>query len=468
MRRRIRRPWAQIVPVALLATLVAGTACAKDDREEKGVGDATGSLAAPDLIKMAKEVEAEVETLRGWKFKHPVKTDVRTEAQLREFIETKLLEEQYGGGRLERTEAFLRMVGLIPRDCGLKQTIVDVLLNQVGGFYDHDTKAFYMLKREGVGYGPLLNRSLVAHELTHALDDQYVDLGKLMRPDLDEDQAVAIGSIVEGSATVLMMRYMMQAMMSGEYDAAELAEVQRQEMERSQVFLQSPPYFTTLLANYLCGMQFITRGKPVVPGMEPYERGVGDDMLAVCKDPPTSSEQILHPHKYWDVEQRDEPVVVPDADLARLVRFEGLHVVHKNTVGELLCSLLTSDENRQLDIMTAGLPSYWTNEAATGWGGDRFLLLAEGKDAESVGSKLAGLKGVWVTLWDTSDDRNEFVEEYEIERELAGRSVFRLGDRGAVFLFGFDADQREVVQSRFAQTPPAFTKGGRPWSPNLE
>jgi hypothetical protein len=464
----MRRFRAGLVSVTLLATVVTGTACAKNDGDGKEAGGATKSLVAPDLIKMAKEVEKEVEALRGWAFKHPVKTDVRTEAQLREFIETKLLEEQYGGGRLERIEAFLRMVGLIPRDCGLKQTIIDVLLNQVGGFYDHDTKAFYMLKREGVGYGPLLNRSLVAHELTHALDDQYVDLGKLMHPELDEDQAIAIGSIVEGSATVLMMRYMMRAMMSGEYDAAELAEVQRQEMERSQVFLQAPPYFTTLLANYLCGMQFITRGRPVVPGMEPYEKGVGDNMLAVCKNPPVSSEQILHPQKYWDAAERDEPVVVADGDLERLIQRDGLHVVHKNTVGELLCSLLTSDENRELNIVTAGLPSYWTNEAATGWGGDRFFLLAEGKDAESAASELRGLKGIWVTLWDTSDDRNEFVEEYEIERELDRRSVFRLGDRGAVFLFGFDAAQREALQRRFAQAPPAFTKGGRSWNPSRE
>jgi hypothetical protein len=197
--------------------------------------------------------------------------------------------------------------------------------------------------------------------------------------------------------------------------------------------------------------------------MGPFERGIGENMLAACRNPPASSEQILHPHKYWDPEQRDDPVIVDDDHVERLIRREGMQVVHKNTVGELLCGLLATDENRELNLIAATMPTYWTNDAAAGWGGDRFFLLAEGADTESARKSLKGLKGVWVTLWDTPDDRDEFVESYEIERELASRTVFPHGERGAVFLFGFDRKQREGLQRSFEQSPPPLTKSDRPW-----
>ncbi len=458
MRNLPTRAGGCLLVVVVLAVSAAPLAVAQPERR-----DAAPS-ANQDLVRLAQELQEEVEALRGWKFKHSVKTDVRSEQQLREFIETQLFEQQYGHGRFERTEAFLRMVGLIPPDCDLKKTILDALLNQIGGFYDHESKMFFMLQRAGIGYGPLLTRTLIVHELTHALDDQYVDLGKLITPNLDEDSAIAVGSIIEGSATILMMRYMLRAISSGEYNAEQLAEVQRQEIERSQAFLRAPPYFSTLMANYVCGMHFMSRGEPLMPGSGVFEKGIGDTMLAVCKNPPASSEQILHPYKYWDPKRRDGPVIVDERRVERVLRLDGLQVVHKNTVGELLCSLLASDENRELNIFSAALPTYWTNEAATGWGGDRFFLLAEGKDVESARKNLKGLKGVWITLWDATDDRDEFVEEYELERELPSRSVFTLGARGAVFLFGFDSSQRRALQRRFERTPPAFTKDGKPWS----
>ncbi|RMF79630.1 MAG: hypothetical protein D6744_08950, partial [Planctomycetota bacterium] len=391
-------------------------------------------LSTRELVELARSVRREVEELRGWKFKRDVPTEVYDERQLRAFIEKKIFEEQFGGGRLERTEAFLRMVGLIPEDCDLRDTIVAVLLNQVGGFYGGRTKSFYMLKREGVGYGPLLTRTLVAHELTHALDDQYVDLGKLINTELSEDAAIAIGAVVEGSATVLMTRYMMRAMLSGDFDTEQIMQAQAQEMERSQAFFRAPPYFSTLLANYICGMYFINRGAPPVPvagaiADDPAGANVGENLLAAAADPPESSEQILHPEKYWNKQTRDRPVLVNEDDVARLVAPLGLHVVHRNTVGELLCALLTSDEHRELDIIGASLPGYWTNDAAEGWGGDRFLLLSEGADAGQAAKDLRGLRGVWITIWDTPEDRDEFVADYALEREIPKRASVLIGKR---------------------------------------
>jgi hypothetical protein len=427
-----------------------------------------------DLIGMAEAVQKEVELLRGWNFKHPVAKGVYGETELRGFIERKLFEEQYGGGLLERKQAFLRTIGLIPRECDLRQTTLDVLLNQIGGFYDPDTKTFYMLKREGTDYGPLLNRTLVAHELTHALDDQYVDLNALIKASLEsEDAGVAIGAVVEGSATALMTRYMAKAIQSGEFDMEELQRVLADEMERSQTFLESPPYFQSLVANYLCGMAFVVEGSGRTGDSDAPDEGEspvgtgeseGPAVLAATKSPPASSEQILHPEKYWDPSERDEPVLVSDADVSRTLAEYGLrYVVHVDTVGELLSSLLTAEEG-SLGLLAVQSPSAWTNFASEGWGGDRFYLLSAGADETDAKRSLRDLRAVWITVWDSLQDRDEFVDAYEEHRPDSARRAVRLGARGAAFLYGFGGSTADAIARRLVEDSPAFTKAGEPWT----
>lgn len=419
------------------------------------------------LIQIADEVKQDVEKLRGWKYKHDVKTDVYTEVQLRAFIEKKLFEEQYGGGKLEATQALLRMIGLIPADCDLKKTTIDVLLNQIGGFYDPDTKSFFMMDRGG--YGPLMTRVLVAHELCHALDDQYTDLGALIKEaGASEDAGFAVGAVVEGSATYLMMRYMLQAMKSGKFDSEELARTMKDEMARSDAFLKAPRYFTTLAANYLCGMHFVSNGETPGPALDPQAveaagRNMRKRMLRLFKDMPRSSEQILHPEKYWDTDERDDPVVLDDKSIERLITPPGTFVIERNTIGELLCALLTSDNDAPLDMMMANVPSYWTNDAAAGWGGDRFFLLAEGADAAAALKEMKNRRGVWVTMWDTKSDREEFIEDFKEYRPDPGRRLIRVGARVAVFAFGFSAEAAAAFEKSLAAADLDFKNSGKDW-----
>lgn len=428
--------------------------------------------AAPgreELIRLADEVKKDVEEIRGWKFKHDVKTDVYTEAQLRTFIEKKLFEEHYAGEKLKVTETFLRMVGLIPADCDLRKTTMDVLLNQIGGFYDPDTKSFYMLDRGG--YGPLLTRTLVAHELTHALDDQYTNLDKLVHASTEtEDAGFAIGAVVEGSATHLMMIYMQREMASGRFDASELAQTMKDEMARSELFMKAPRYFTTLAANYLCGMYFVSNGEP--PAMprnggaaELAARSMQQRLLRLFKDMPASSEQILHPEKYWDDAKRDEPVILKDEAIERLIVPAGSSIIHRSVIGELLCAILTADPDEPFDVMQSANPAYWTNDAAQGWGGDRFFLVADGTDEKTAARERKNPRGVWVTMWDTPDDRKEFIEDFEAHRPDPQRRLIRLGDRVAIFTFGFAAEAHAALETALKSANLEFTKNGKPWKP---
>lgn len=450
-------------------------------RAQSTPASAPASLSAEDLIRMAAEIEREVEQIRGLKFKHPVKTNVRTEAELRNYIEKEVFDEQLGGGKLEQTQAFLRMLGLIPANCDMKKTILDVLLNQIGGYYDPRTKAFYMLKRDGVGYGPLLNRTLIAHELTHALDDQHYDLARMMKAaEASEDAALSLGAVVEGSATQLMTVYMAKAIESGKYGMDELSTVMAEEMKRSQPFLDAPRYFTTLAANYTLGMLFVLGNDPAgVAAIQTISpETMQKHMAKMMEDPPQSSEQIIHPEKYWSKTARDLPVVVDDDAMTKII-LESLassgndkqsgaaeksrtYVVHKNTAGEMLCALVSGKNEDPADLLQMSVPSYWTNDAAMGWGGDRFYLLSDGPDPKTAETKLLNPRGAWLTIWDRPEDREEFVTDYESYTKSSSRRTARIGKRAALFTFGVDAADVERIKTALTTSLPA-KQAGVPW-----
>lgn len=420
---------------------------------------------APEaFVKAADTVAKEVETLRGWKFKEPVKKALCTPDGVRAYI-AKQIDKYYPAGKTDQVQAALRLAGLIPETCDLRATVLDLLQGQVEGFYDTDSKTLYLVKRKDVAYDGLLQRVLMAHELTHALDDQYLDLDKLIETgERLEDTDLAHSAVAEGSATSLMMRYMMQAQAAGGVDQADLEAYMKEEAEQGRSLLDAPPYFHCMMASYVCGMYFLNKGNLLVLAM-PTSKGVADELLAAAKDPPASTEQILHPEKYWDAEKRDPPVTVTDADVEKAIAPPGYQVVHRDTFGEILAAVVTQPKDRKPNLMLMGLPTYWTCPAAIGWGGDRFYVLAAGKTAAEAAKHLKDLKGVWVTLWDTPQDRDEFVQAYESNAPAALRGTSKLGSLGAVFFFGFTDAEREAAEKNLNASPPKFRHGEKTWTP---
>jgi len=404
-------------------------------------------------LRLADDVAKSVESLRGWRFKVPVKKGMYSEAELRGFIEKRLVEE-YPETELRDNEAFLRTIGALPESTSLRQTLIDVLMSQIGGFYDPPTKTFYMVKREGTDYGQLMDRILIAHELTHALDDQQVSLDSLMAArDRSQDGEFVVGALVEGSATEVMTRYVTQAQFSGDLKPDDLTSLMKSEEDRSRVFFEAPRYFQSLLANYTCGMFFLLEGNlsALLGGTSTVN--AGQNFLKAVHDPPRSSEQILHPDKYWDSAKRDEPVLVVEDSARKLWASAGYRIIHENTAGELLAGILTTPPDQKLDPMAAGLPTYWTNAAAEGWGGDRFFLLESGKGAS---------RAVWITLWDTPKDREEFASTY---KTVLGKQLvaFPIGVRETAFLYGFTDEESTVLGKKLSDL--RFTHAGGPWDP---
>ena len=475
---RLAIPLALAVGLATSGSIVAGigessgAAVRAAGPAARGTGGRQRSAATPpaprqtsdDVARLADEVAKEVEQLRGWQFRTPVRKALSSPSDVRQYIERRARED-LPPGKVERVQAFLRTIGLIPPDCDLKATYVSLLENQVGGFYETETRTMHLVERPG-GMPAAVERIMLAHELTHALDDQQADLGQFAKANAgrSEDMDIVTASVVEGSATGLMLQYIARAQLSGQIHMKDLQEYAQQEAARGKALLEAPRYFSVLLASYICGFQFLAKGDLTALLLAPDNRAFGQSFLEAEKTPPRSSEQILHPSKYWDQAARDEPVKIDDAAARKWLTRTGHWVVHADTVGEMLIAILTTPRDQRRDLAGMELASVWTNAAATGWGGDRFYLLASGTSAAEAGRALKGLEGVWVTCWDTPRDRDEFLEALD-QSQAAGHATAPLGTLEAVVFFGIDDAERQSLVKRLQESPLPATRDGRPWSP---
>ena len=410
-----------------------------------------------DAGSLTAEVSKAIEALRGWPFKQPVKAAMATPDEVRQFV-TRQIDKELPPGRLEIVQAFLRTIGLIPADANLKELLLAVLQDQVAGYYDPDTRTMRLVSRGSMP--PFVERMLLSHELTHALDDQYADLKAYLGNGihLSEDISLARGSVTEGSATALMFQYLIRAQKTGQADLKGMMEYSEQEKERSKIFERAPRYFLSMVGAYVCGAQFLARSPLMGLMLAPDNQQVGKNFLAAINDPPRSTEQILHPDKYWVADQRDDPLIVDDVAARTWLERDGRVVVHSDTVGEMLTAILTTPSTvpAKLDAVDA---SAWTNRSASGWGGDRFYLLAAGKTADAAGQTLSDLKGVWVTTWDTAVDRDEFVAAVPLGSFGPRAATQSVDAATTIVYFGFDEAERAALTKRFTEKPVPMTKG---------
>jgi len=159
---------------------------------------------------------------------------------------------------------------------------------------------------------------------------------------------------------------------------------------------EAPPVvWKPLVALYYQGQAFLRRQRRPSPVGSPARIS---DIDRALTEPPRSTEQVIHPLKYWSADHRDEPRTL-EADASRLP--EGALLRYENTLGELQAAMVTTpfDERGGLSLdMGALLGLRFTNDAATGWGGDRYVLLERG-DARVLR---------WETRWDSLEDADEF------------------------------------------------------------
>jgi hypothetical protein len=347
----------------LLAAILVGSC------ERRGSNGDAGGDTGPYADKV-RETIPQIERATGLKFKTPPKLEVRTRAQVREFLVAKF-DEQQPAQELASEELVYKTLGLIPQSLDLRKFMLDLYTEQIVGFYDPAKKVLYVVE----GAPREIARITVAHELVHALQDQYLNLDSLQRATGDADRTLAAQAVVEGQATYEQMISMVggegniAARLPGGWD--QVRQMIREARNEMPVFATAPILIQeALIFPYLSGAEFVRRFKERRPSDSPLQHL------------PASTEQVLQTSAFFgprpDVPTR---VVLPAPRAGQRV--------YENNLGELGIRIFVYEHGKDQNTAL---------RAAAGWDGDRYVLV-----------RTPGGHGIaWVTVWDTAVDAAEF------------------------------------------------------------
>jgi hypothetical protein len=365
---------------------------AKSEREK--------ALAANKAQREA--IERAVVAIRGLEFLSPVDYSVLSRKQIRQTISGKLAEVFSEQEFKNMTEA-MAAIGLLPAGYPLREKYIDLLGEQVAAFYDQHTHKLFMY--EDASLDNAQNRVILAHELTHALQDQHFGLKRMpLEIKNNDDRANASSALVEGDATLVMSEYMLKNMSRQMFKDSMVASVS-QNMNQLQT---APRYLREMLVfPYLRGQEFCAAL---------FARGGYQAVSQAYKNPPSSTSQILHPEKYLAT-PRENPIAIEWASLS----VKGEKPIADNTVGEMGIRILFTE---WLDAPTG-------EQAADGWRGDRYLYFAGGKAL------------LWKSVWANAGEAEEF---FQAEKKLIEKrdhpTAARSGERS------YEADAPRALRLR--------------------
>jgi hypothetical protein len=347
-------------------------------------GGTAAQITPERLDSLVREVSTAVEELRGRKFKEPVKAQIISPKAARESFKAKIRPwdvEQAGYTQ----KAYIHL-GLIPPKTDLITGYLDMAERDVLGYYDSRSKVLSVLGH--VAEDEV--KPVIAHELTHALEDQHFDFQAVARKaEGDDDRAIAISAVIEGSATALMIAYTARLVTSAEAQA----KVEKAESKRAAQLKGAPSYVQqSVILPYILGFTFLLRGSPWL-----WENGVpASEIDEAYANPPRSTRQILHPEQYWWGNWRKDPPPVALPDLAPRLG-TGWKKATEGSIGELGLAVLTGS-HLDLERIDALLPSRWTNDAAIGTQGDVYHHYVSGERSVTV----------LLTRWESMRDAEQF------------------------------------------------------------
>ncbi|MCK6473114.1 MAG: hypothetical protein L6R28_15325 [Planctomycetes bacterium] len=396
-----RRPSPAALAFALLAFLSA-PAFAEDAAGEKPKLPEGVKALTPEMQKELDVLVQAAAARRGLKLKNAVAMGQLDEPKLKQKV-LKMFDDELPAAKMAPLEKSLKSFGYIPEEMNLGEYYPKLLTSQIGGFYDPKEKYLVLIDREGGPLGPqgekmfgkemmeLMSNTMMVHEITHAIQDQHFDLSKFGHDAVLDDAAAAKTALIEGDATLVMYGYMLnsdlervpmvaQQMKMFSSNPGQLAAMMP-DMPGAKELAEAPAYLSeNLMFSYIQGMVFALEVK----------KAGGQKLLdhAFTKDPPRSTEQILHPEKW--LAKRDDPVKIELPDLTQSV-LQGFARIQEGTWGEFNIRLMLEEK-----LGAAGKAEAAT--AAEGWGGDRFAVY------ERDGARVP----VWCVDFDTQKDAEEF------------------------------------------------------------
>ncbi|MBO0912352.1 MAG: hypothetical protein J2P13_11220 [Acidobacteria bacterium] len=275
--------------------------------------------------EQAKQLFSDVDTILDFASKDtalPIKREVKRRLTSRDEVVAYLrknMAEDKDVQRLRRTELVLKKFGLLPRDFDLGTFLVTLLEEQVAGYYDAKTRTVNLLD----WVVPDLQKPVLAHELTHALQDQSFGLDKWLKKgseDLDtkkdlkpeditrDENNEARQAVVEGQAMVVLLDYMLAPLHRSVANSPEIVDTLNADMAAgtpdSKVYQNAPVFMKEALTfPYRYGVEFeaeLVR-----------EQGKTKAFASTFENPPQTSREIMEPATYIAGE-RLAPLPLPD------------------------------------------------------------------------------------------------------------------------------------------------------------
>ena len=384
-------------------------------------------IDAAALKQLAQKALNKVERMRDQTLSAPLKMGVKSRAQVLKFV-TQRLAEEYGPEKVRAEGWLLKDQGLIPETLDYGTFVTKLLTEQIAGFYDHTRQELHIAD----WLPAAVQEPVMAHEIFHAIQDQEWGGGKLLdSKKFSHDQILAHAALLEGDATIVMLNYsggtdMSQSSFGINMVAASLP----MQMSSGQypTMASAPDYLKqSLIFPYQQGLLFVAALRQAKLSW--------NDIRAVYRDPPASTEQILHPKKYY--EQKDHPSIVKlPHDLLK-----GFKAAWFGATGEFHARQLLLQRLETVDAING----------ASGWDGDYTVVLTKGDERVTL----------TYSVWDSSAEAKEF--------ESALKRVFMSNDksktagtlmpitelRGRTFVYAFSKDEalaRRAIASSFEKT----------------
>jgi hypothetical protein len=336
---------------------------------------------ARELCGQANSIAQELTRISGLPLKHSVPCDFISKDKINEFLQQRV-KEVTNPEEIRAEELTLKKFGLVPQDFDLAKNTVDLLTEQAAAFYDYDKKKLFITETTpSETQAPVL-----AHELSHALADQSFNLSKFIKKGRkSDDGSTARLAIMEGQATWLMSEYLARKMGQSLHDSPALVSMMSTMNDSSAggqypVFENAPLYLRqTLVFPYTKGMLFQNAL---------LTRDGNNGFAEVFRNPPVSSQQILHPEKYFAGVKPTEPNL-PDPKLPH-----GYKGLVGGSLGELEHGILLeqySGKKRAADL-------------APHWKGSTFALMENKKAGRVV--------LLYAVEWDSEDIARRYFSAY--------------------------------------------------------
>jgi hypothetical protein len=340
--------------IALFCVLLAGGAISAQEplKPAPAPKPATGNADPAAFLHTADEVMAEMSKLLGLQQIEPLKKSLRSRDEIRAYLIQQMKEDKDADKRYA-DEKTLEKLGLLPKNFPMESFLLDLLTEQIAGLYDPKAGEFYIAD----WIAPEDQREVMAHELTHALQDQHYHIDPWRDAAKPNDDAEgARDAVLEGSAVASMLDYGLRQQGSSLAAVGSMMSFSTLlgKMDDSSPLLSKAPKFIqdALLFPYAAGADF---SQAIL-----LKRGGWPGFHNVFENPPVSTQQIMHPEMYLNG-VLPENVAVPDLtdELG-----EDWKKLDSNILGEFGLN----------EILKHFLGDVRANQLSPLWAGDRYAI----------------------------------------------------------------------------------------------